>query len=398
VRGAVAKVELKGLAEAAPTLASPSQFPATFLHALVRPLYPASLLSGIGAALLVTVGVLAVLVSPRLGLIAGAVLVLQVLALRLRVVRDASAGREDVVWPDWDEGLGAAPIYLGLSFVFLPAIVLGLAAWGDDAFDPLHAGSIPNRMSVLWEPHGHERALADAARDATQSARELQRQKVQALEEARAEVGVERDEARADPVQVERDRRADDALVMLDAIVGDPPAPPLPPPPLPAPEEDELQDEEAEPPAQLPAPPSANSITRSVEAKLRVLATPAATPLGLAAQGALVLGLFLFPMALLAAAKLDSLYAPIHLPLLVLSVLRAPVAYLAVALLFMGQLVVVVGVALLAGPTILTSLPPVVGHALALLSVCAAATLSGIATSSALGGFYRCYAGALCWE
>lgn len=216
-------------------------------------------------AVIVTLALLLLELSPPLGLVACALAVLELFSLRTKLVRDACAGRDRVAWPEVSELAGSAAIAGAASLLLAPALVVALLGWGEGAVDPDSTGSLVARAKRIAKP------VADP---------KLQRSFGQ------------------------------NTLLSLEALV----ASELPEP--------------GRKPVQI-----AESVQRSFLERAEQLALlEGAGGLGLAARALFLLGFLLFPMAVLAATRLRSVYAALYMPIVVRSCLLTPGTYLLILL------------------------------------------------------------------
>ena len=307
--------------------------------ALLQPFRGGSLGAWLGGAAMLAVTALLFELSPLVGLLALAVVLIELAALRLRAVRELAHGHDALSWPDVGEVLAAIPTALLLLALWIgPALALGSLALPPDAWDPAQPAGLRSRVFRAWRPA----PMPPAAPGGEPAAEPLGRQ----------------------------------ALLRLEAVLGTPPA-----------------GSDPRSPAQV-----ANDLRERGLTHLRAIVLPEApTAAGLGARALLLVGMFLFPMAVLAAAVLRSAYAAAHLPLLLRGILRAPGAYLLVVAGFaLADLALLL--LLLVPSAALQAALGMPGHllAVALFALGAAGLL--VSTSALLGRFYRSYAYELGWE
>jgi len=307
--------------------------------ALVQPLRRRSLPAVLGGALMLAVAAILLEASPWLGGSALVVAAVELLGLRLKFVRDAAHGKDEVVWPEWREVAAAIPTYVAALLPFLVAFVLSVAAYGPKAVDTGAPDSVWVRAERI--------ATAGGAAGA--------------------------DGGKSPP----RDFGGN-AVAMLEAVFAGP---------------------STWGQADRTTAEAARDLRDATAGRLRQLVAPGgASGVGIAARVVLAVALVLFPMALLAGAKLKSLYASLHLPMVVRSVFRAPLAYLFVAVAFVAQDAVLLGAFLNLQVVLRESLPPFPAHAAAVGASALVAVALPVVTGALLGRFYRSHANELAWE
>ncbi|MCA8923608.1 MAG: hypothetical protein KDD82_17455 [Planctomycetes bacterium] len=313
------------------------------LAAFATPLRGPNLPSVLGCAGLLWIALVFLELSP-IGYGALAIALVQLTALRMKCVRDEAAGKDEVRWPEWGEWLAAVLSFPGVMVLLLPALFLGALSF-DGAFDAKLPTSVPARLGAMLNPPEPAKALP-ADPDAVLEAHET------------AGIG----------------RRV---LTIMEAAVGSP----NPQAPERAPEK------------------MAKDLRKTALLRLANLVLPRdANAAGIAARVLLLGWLFLFPMAFLAASKLRSAYAALHVPFLLRSILAAPLSYAIVVVIFLLQdLIVYVGFTAGIG-ALYGTLAPLQAHALAVLVVSLAVVFAMVATSSVLGRFYRGHALLLAWD
>ncbi|HBP17317.1 MAG TPA: hypothetical protein DEA08_05905, partial [Planctomycetes bacterium] len=87
-------------------------------------------------AVIVTLALLLLELSPPLGLVACFLALLELFSLRTKLIRDACAGRDRVAWPEVSELAGSAAIAGAASLLLAPALVVALLGWGSGAVAP----------------------------------------------------------------------------------------------------------------------------------------------------------------------------------------------------------------------------------------------------------------------
>lgn len=307
-----------------------------------------------GAGLLLTVALGGLLLSPRLAALVALLAVSQAAALRLRTITEAASGRDDPTWPDLQDGLPALRLHAALAALLLPAALAGLLAGGPAAGD----------LRGLFTVGAADAEVARLAAEAGEAYQAAARRPLELTREERAAAGVDV----APDAEDERRLEAARALRAELARAGG------------------------------PRPPASDPIA-DARAWLRSLDPRAVdSGAGAAARALLLLALLLHPMALLAAAQLQSAAAAWHVPLLLRSIARAAPSYALVAGLCLAAdaaLVVgafVVRARLVAGPS---GLP---GALVSLALVSTAAVALQLVTGAALGRLYRTHRAALAWE
>jgi len=314
-----------------------SGLPAAFL----TPLRGGNLPSVLGCAGLLWFGLVVLELSP-IGFAATALALVQLTALRMKCTRDEAAGKDEVRWPEWGEWFAAVVSFPGVLFLLLPALILGLFSV-PGAFDAKLPTSVPARVNVMLSPD------------------------TETSQPGSAEVLDEREAAGVG-------RRV---LTIMEAAIGSP---------------DPTKSDRT--PAEL-----ATSLRKTALLRLANLGLPREpNGAGIAARVLLLGWLVLFPMAFLAASKLRSAYAALHVPFLVRSIMRAPLDYAIVVVLFLIQDLILflgftAGISALYG-----SMPPLPAHAVGVLVVSLVSVGAMVATSSVLGRFYRAHALELAWE
>ena len=298
----------------------------------------------IGGIAMLTVALLMLELSPLLGLVALAVAGVELLALRLKYVRDSAHGKDNLLWPEWSEVLSALPAFPAALVVFLPALVVGLLALGGGVWDSSQPGSIPARAKRMLSAGDPSAPSETALPGATE----------------------------------ERVLFGRTGLVMLEAAIGSPRA-----------------GYDARTPEQIAQDVRATGLKRL---QRWLVPNSETEPLGLAARALGWLALLVFPMGLLAVAKLESGYAALHAPLLVRSILRTALHYPVVVIFFLVQDVVIVMTALNSQPFFQAKLGSLGGHLAAVGCVSIAVVVLPVITGSLLGRFYRSHANELGWE
>lgn len=306
--------------------------------ALLVPLRPTGLIAVAGAGLLLTLALVGLLLSPRLAALVALLAFSQAAALRLRTITEAANGRDDPTWPDLHDGLHALRLHAALAALFLPAVVAGLVARGPAPLDL--------RLGVA------DVEVARLTAEARETYQEAARRPLELTREERAAAGVE----------VEPGPPPERRLT---------PAPP--PPPAPAPVAEAL-------------------------AWLRALdPRAAASTHGAVARALLLAALLLHPMALLAAAQLQSAAAAWHLPLLLRSIaITAPGYALVVGLCLAADAALVVGAFALRA-CLAEGAAGLPAAALMLGVVSTTGVALQLVTGAALGRLYRTHRAALAW-
>ncbi|MEZ6185618.1 MAG: hypothetical protein R3F62_11485 [Planctomycetota bacterium] len=320
---------------------APASFVSELPGAFVTPFRGANLPSVLGCAGLLWISLVFLELS-AIGFAAMAIAAIQLTALRMKCVRDEAAGKDEVRWPEWGEWFAAVAAFPGVLVLLLPAVVLGLLSV-DGALDAKRPTSVQGRVSAMLHP-------GDAvAKDNPAAVLD---------EEESAAIG----------------RRV---LTILEAAVGSPdPAAPV----------------------QAPAEMARDLRKAALFRMLNLVLPREVNGAGIVARVLFLGWLVLFPMAFLAASKLRSAYAALHVPFLLRSILCAPLNYaILVALFLLADVVVFVGFTAGIG-ALYGSLPPLPAHALGVLLVSVVVVATLVATSSALGRFYRANALELAWD
>ncbi|MCW8140584.1 MAG: hypothetical protein KIT58_16920, partial [Planctomycetota bacterium] len=112
----------------------------------------------------------------------------------------------------------------------------------------------------------------------------------------------------------------------------------------------------------------------------------------------LVIGLLLYPIALVACARLKSAYAALHLPMLLRAALGAPVAYAVVLAAWLAHGALLLAALLLLPAALHARLGPAAAHLGWVLAVAFVGGPGSIVVASLLGRFYRSRAHALAWD
>jgi hypothetical protein len=316
--------------------------------ALLTPLRRGSIGAALGATLLLALALLAVEVSPPVGLLACVAIGVELAALLVKHLRETGGGRDDAVWPTFAEVAGGSMAWLAAGLVMAPAIVLALVVAGGSAWDMSNPGSFPARAGRAWSPPA-EVAPAPADDDLPGG-------------EARVPDALGRH-----------------ALAMLDAAVG---------------------------PARARAAGDARSarqlaagVAAATHERIHSLRPPPdAAPLSLAWRGLLVVGLLLYPIALIACARLKSAYAALHLPMLLRAVLRAPAAYAVVVLGWLAHVGLLLGALLLLPDALGARLSAAQAHLAWIAAVAVVGGPGSLVAASLLGRFYRSQAHRLGWD
>lgn len=339
--GALARAVHAARGESAAPERAPPFWP-SLPGALLAPVRRASLSAVVSGVALLAVALLLIEVSPRVGLLALAVAGLELIALRVRWIRDAAGGKDDASWPAWSDVVGSLPLAAAATFVLAPAVALAMVAYGPGIWDARNPASVPARAARVWSPPTEADLEAEGGSDAP-------------------------------------DTLGRHVLGMLDAVVG-----------------------QGRPAATLDRRTSrelAKDVAAATHLRLDRLTTLEGLPAtSLAWRGLLLVGLYLVPMALLAASRLKSAYAALYPPVLLRGVLRGPAAYL-VALTTWVILQGAMLAAVLLLPALLHGkLDPFVAHLLWALVTSAIAVGGAVVHGAILGRFYRSHAQALGWE
>lgn len=328
----------------APEAPAPAFWPSV-PGALLCPLRRGSLAALLGGTILLFGCLLLIEVSPRVGLVACAVAALELIALRVRWIRDAAGGKDDASWPSWADVVGSFPLHAAACFVLAPAIILALAAYGPKRWDATHDASVPARIGRVWSPPTEGAVLPDGT-----------------------------PAPGAPPDQLGRH-----ALGMLGSLVG---------PARPADEVDRRDAREL-----------ARDLQDASLARLRTLVSlEGLPPISMVWRGLLVLGLVSFPMALLAAARLKSAYVPLYPPVLLRGVLRGPIAYTLVVAVWLACVAAVLTALLFLPGVLHARLATLLAHAGWALVVAALVVTTSLVHGALLGRFYRSHSHQLGWE
>jgi hypothetical protein len=274
-------------------------------------------------------------ISPPMGLAAVILVTVELLGFRTRLVQDACAGRTQVRWPSAGE-LGAT-ILIGIAagiWCLLPALGLGLGAWGRPAFETGSQTSLVARAQRLGNP------------------------KV--------------------PGEGDPDKRGfgHHTLLELEALTT---------------------------PSLGPVERSSAEVTRDLQAgardSLRALVdVDRASPLGLAARVFLILGFLVYPMTILCAVRLRSVYAAIYPPIVLRAALTAPGAYLVVLLGTLAFAAGAVAGAVLGLPALHAALGQGIGHLVWILGQATYLVVGHMVLAGLLGRVYRSHQLALGWD
>jgi hypothetical protein len=231
---------------------------------------------------IVALALLMLELSPFLGLLACAVAGAELLALLVRLMRDACAGREIVAWPDVGSMASALLPVAATALLVVPGVVLTAVAFGPSATEG--DSSIAARAKRILAPIPQGETLPDDA----------------ALGHS--------------------------TLLMLEAAMG-------------------VVDASGAPAPTRSTQAVAEAIEASAKIRLAdLLDVGSASPAGLAARLTLLLGLLACPLALLCAVRTQSAASALHLPLLVRSSVRVAGPILFVSAFFAVQAVLTLGV------------------------------------------------------
>lgn len=274
-------------------------------------------------------------ISPPLGLAACLLATIELLGFRTRLVQDACAGRTQVRWPDAGE-LGAT-LLIGIAaslWCLVPAIGLGLGAWGRPAFETGSQTSLVARAQRLGNP----KVPGDG-------------------DDAKRGFGHH-------------------TLLELEALTA---------------------------PRLGPVERSSAEVVRDLQAGSRetlqvVVDLDQASPLGLAARLFLILGFLVYPMTILCALRLRSVYAAIYPPIVLRSTLIAPGAYLFVLLSTVTFAAGAVAGAVLGLPALHAALGQGVGHLVWIAGQAAYLVVGHMVLAGLLGRVYRSHQLALGWD
>ncbi|MGE0708650.1 MAG: hypothetical protein AB7N76_12480 [Planctomycetota bacterium] len=346
--------------------------------ALLGMLAPGNLLAALAITLVGGFALTLAHFVPVLGPLACLLVGARLLALRLHHVSEVSNHRDVPGWPDWEETWASLAIYLGAAALFLPALVLGVLAWGPGAWDRADPGSIPSRAAAFFQPSAPARQVAQVAADAAEAYKNQVWSAQDAVQAERTALGLEESEENA-----RRRAQSERALAALRQMgEGEPNAPAEPAPVERRPWREVLRE-------------------RSAEARARlaglVVPPPDASRGAVGARVALGLGLLLFPMGLLAGARLRTAYAPLHLPLLLVSILQTPLSYLLCALVFVAQDALLLGAAWVLPATLDAALGSASGILLGQVLLMLVGSLLCAGSGALLGRFYRARQADLGW-
>ena len=308
--------------------------------ALLQPFRMGSLSALAGGAAMLAVAAILLELSPLVGFLALAVTLIELSALRLRCVRELARSHDALSWPDVGEVLSAIPTSIVLFLLWLgPAAAVGSLALPASAWDANEPGGLRARIERVWRPP------------------------------AWAPETLPGDVKPPEPLGRQ-------TLLRVEALIGD------------------VHGDDGRTSTAV-----AHDLREGAVSRLRrLIIPPEPSAAGIAARVLLAGGLFLFPMALLAAAVLRSVYAAAHLPLLLRAILRAPGAYLIVALGLGGADLALLLFAIAGAPPLHGVLGPVLGHLAWGVGLALLAAFLLVSTSALLGRFYRSYAPDLAWE
>jgi hypothetical protein len=321
-------------------------FGSLFAGALVAPLRKGSLPAILGGTAMLALAVLLLELSLVLGLICLLVAGVELMALRVKFVREVAHGRDELVWPEWSEVLAALPAYPAALVVLAPPLIVGLLALGDSAWDKSQPGSVPRRAALLLSP-GDDRAPPS--------------------EEDLAPLSEE-----------ERILFGRTGLIMLEAAIGSP-----------------RDGYDPRTPEQIAVDVRERGLDR---VQRWLIPSGGLSTLGMVAWALGLMGLIAFPMGLLAVAKLESGYAAFHVPLMIRSMLRTALHYPVVVIFFLVQDMVLLMALLGAQPFFQAKLGSLLGHLAAVGFVSALVVILPVVSGSLLGRFYRSHANELGWE
>ncbi|MGE0708128.1 MAG: hypothetical protein AB7N76_00675 [Planctomycetota bacterium] len=287
-------------------------------------------------AAMVTLALLLYELSPPLGLLAFVLAAIELVSLRTRMVRDACAGRDRVSWPEASEVAPSAGLALAAALLLLPGMLCLGADWGRPAFDRASSTSLLARAKRLVQPT------------------------VAAL-----------------PGEKQGERSfGHNTLLALEALVARAPGDPL-----------------------RPTADVARDLQTAVAARARWLARlDPQRPFGAAGRALFVLGFLLYPMALLAAIRLRSVYAAIYLPIVLRSSLQVPGAYSLVLVAYIAYWAAVTGAALFLPTVLREQLGAGGGHVAWALAVGVTLVFAKMVLSGLLGRLYRSRQLSLGWD
>lgn len=346
------------------TASFPVQFVLGVLHGLHPSVWVGSLMLGVlaGAVLYFLAW------SPAVGLVALLIGGSRLLAWRVRFVDEVSKHERGGTWPNWEHVPASAMVYLGLSLLFLPALVTGLSSLGSGAatpaaWDPRNPHSLTGQARVhLGGGGGSGRAFMGAVANAAETYQRM-------AWEAQDVVDAEREAQGVLVTDEENERKraqAEDAVAALRELAG---------------EEEEVEAREW------------REVLAERVASLRAWAHEPWTH----SRILLVVALALFPMGLLVSARLQTAYTVLNPPLLLLSILRTPLSYPLVVVVFLAADAFLIGLVWIVPPTLTAAFgtsagPGVSALVIGILSVWAC-TVSG----EVLGRYYRSRSRALGW-
>lgn len=345
-----------------------SSFPVQYVLGVLRGLHPSVLLGSLMFGLLLGAVLYFLAWTPAIGLVALGVGGSRLLAWRVRLVNDVSRHEDAGTWPNWEQVPASVTVYLGLALLFLPALVTSVASLGSQAtqpaaWDPREPDSYLGRARVQIGGGGSSGrefmgAVADAAEVYADRAWDLQ----DSVDAERAAQGV----THVDEETERRRAQAEEAVAALRKLAG------------------EAVEVEERP---------WREVMHDQADSLWAFANEPWTT----SRALLVAALALFPMGLLVSARLNTAYAVLNPPLLLLSILRTPFSYPFVVAAFLAADSFLVGLVWIVPPTLTAAMGPSFGPGVSALVIGVLAIWACTLSGGILGRFYRSRRDALGW-
>jgi hypothetical protein len=346
-----------------------ASFPVQFVLGILRGLSPSTWAGALMLGVLAGAVLYFLAWTPAVGLVALLIGGSRLLAWRVRFVDEVSKHEGGGTWPNWEQVPASVMVYLGLSLLFVPALVTGLSSLGSGAatpaaWDPRSPNSIPGRARVhIGGGGGSGRAFIGAVAEAAETYKDLAWESQDLLDAEREAQGV----TTLDEENERKRAQAERAVAALRDLAGE--------------EEEELDEREW------------REVLADRVASLHAWAHEPWTP----SRILLVVALALFPMGLLVSARLQTAYTVFNPPLLLLSILRTPLSYVLVAAVFLAADAFLISLVWIVPPTLTAALGTSAGPGVSALVIGVLSVWACSVSGEVLGRYYRSRSDALGW-
>ena len=346
-----------------------STFPAEYFLGVLRGLSPSVWAGALMLGVLAGAVLYFLAWTPALGLAALALGGSRLLTWRVRFVDEVSKHEGGGTWPNWEAVPASVMVYLGLSLLFVPALVTGISSLGSEvatpaAWDPRDPRSLPGRARVhIGGGGGSGRAFIGAVTDAAETYKDRAWETQDLVDSTRESQGV----SITDEENERKRRQAEQAVAALRDLAGE--------------EEEDLEQRDW------------REVLQERVGALRAWAHEPWTH----TRSLLLAALLLFPMGLLVSARLHTAYAVLNPPLLLLSILRTPISYSLVAAVFLVADAFLFSLIWIVPPTLTAALGAGAGPAVAALGIGILSIWACSVSGEVLGRYYRSRSGRLGW-